>query len=381
MSTQTTAASPRTLPPRAYVDPDLFAREMDEVFAKAWTLAGHASELTKPGSFITSMVGREPVMVIRGHDGELRAMSNVCRHRGSILLEGTGSVGKAIRCPYHGWTYKDDGSLGAVPQARGYSALDQSAICLPSYRVADIEGLLFVCTDPSQPAAEQQFSEVIPFWRSLGLRRRVVIRWKGTANPARYVDRYSLNWKTLLENYQESYHVPVGHPSLVRLLDIKKTESIYGDWAGASWVPLRQTPSKVLLERLYRRLIRPMPEMPERFQGKTWGNAYFWPATCLEIYPHHIDSWQLNPIEPDLTTATTFTLVDPDSGWRAKASRRLVNHLQGEVMKEDELLVDRVKIGLRAPSYQPGQLNDETEWAVISFQRTLRGLLPEVDEP
>ena len=93
------------------------AREQAAIFARTWQLAGHVADLAEPGRFVTVQVGDESVLVVRGEDGELRAFRNVCRHRAARLREGRGDCGKAIRCPYHGWTYRTDGRSSACPRA------------------------------------------------------------------------------------------------------------------------------------------------------------------------------------------------------------------------------------------------------------------------
>jgi len=381
-----------TLPSEAYLDEGLFRKELDIVFGTAWTLVGHASEIREPGAFLTVMVGREPVMVVRDREGILRAMSNVCRHRASLLLDGSGMCAKAIRCPYHGWTYHLDGSLAAAPQGRGFAALDRKTIRLPEYRVAEMAGLIFTCVDPATPPIEDVFGDVAPFFESLHLERREVFqfregpRWPpalssrwGSSSP-RYEEDFTANWKVLVDNYQEDYHVPVGHPSLVRLLNIKETDGFDGERGEYSWVPLRRGASRRLVERVYQQVVRPMPAMPEQFD-RCWGNAFLWPATFFEIYPHHVDTWQLLPLALGRTRAITMTLVDPGAGPRDRLARWLAHRLQGEVMEEDTALTDRVQVGLRSGSYRTGILNDYMESSVIRFQDMLRATLPDEDRP
>ena len=379
-----------TLPRRSYLDERLFLEEMDHVFRPAWTLVGHVSELERPGAFLTTVVGTEPVIVLRDHEGVLRAMSNVCRHRASLLLEGSGVCGKAIRCPYHGWTYRLDGRLAAAPHGRGFASLDRDAICLPAYRVAELAGLVFACTDPSTPPIDDVFGDVAPFFASLHLERREVFRFRSGphwtralsdrwgSSSHRYEEDFRANWKVLVDNYQEDYHVPVSHPSLVRLLDIKETDGFDGRRAEYSWVPLRSRPSSRLIERVYQRVVRPMPGMPEQFE-RCWGNAFLWPATFFEIYPHHVDTWQLVPLAHGRTRAVTMTLVDPGAHLRDRLARLLAHRIQGEVMDEDTAIVDRVQLGLRSASYERGILNDLMESSVIRFQDMLREAIPEED--
>src|SRR5215207_9839091 len=114
-------ARPAALPARAYRAPDVAER----MFERTWQFAAHVSRLPNPGSYLTATAGRQPVLVLRDHDGTLRAFRNVCRHRGSRLLSGSGECGKAIRCRYHGWTYRLDGELIGVPEARSIPGLDK----------------------------------------------------------------------------------------------------------------------------------------------------------------------------------------------------------------------------------------------------------------
>src|SRR5205823_1492077 len=151
-------ASPQVEPgaaltPRLYLDPGLIAAEQELIFERTWQLAGHVASLPKPGSYKTASAGNQPVLVIRDEDGELRAYRNICRHRGSRLLSGEGQCKGAIRCRYHGWTYRFDGTLIGVPEARAFGErLDKSALGLLPVRVEELCGLVFVNLDPDAPS-------------------------------------------------------------------------------------------------------------------------------------------------------------------------------------------------------------------------------------
>ena len=138
--TDTGAVPTPSLPPAAYTDPVLYEQELAEVYGRSWILVGHASEVARPGQYLTADVGYEPVVVVRGYDGVLRALSNVCRHRASTILEGAGTVKRVMRCPYHAWTYDLDGQLAAAPQARGFACLDRDSIALPQFQVEVVDG-------------------------------------------------------------------------------------------------------------------------------------------------------------------------------------------------------------------------------------------------
>ena len=369
----------RTLPPTAYTDPELYADELREVFNRSWQLAGHVSELTEPGSYVTVQVGEEPVAVIRGHDGVLRALSNVCRHRASLILEGAGVCRKVMRCPYHAWTYNLDGSLAAAPSARGFNDFDRDMVRLPEFRTEVVGGLVFACADRAAPPLAELLGPVKPFIEDLGLDNLVVLEREGTDGENRQVEDYGENWKILADNYLEDYHVPIAHPALVRLLDVKQTDGERNRWSEWSSLPMREKPSKVEAERRYQGLARRMPGMPERFERR-WGHMCVWPATYFEVYPHHVDSWQLEPLGLDRTRARTMTLIHPDATDRDREAIRLCHELQSEVMDEDIEITTRVQQGLRAPSYEAGILNDEWEPSVIGFQANLRAALPRIAE-
>ncbi|MDQ6945041.1 MAG: Rieske (2Fe-2S) protein [Actinomycetota bacterium] len=112
--------SPRALlPVEAYRSRPWFDQEQASLFADRWVLVASAEELTKAADYVTAVAGGAPLVVIRGHDGELRAFHNLCRHRGAMLLQGNGTVNRAVTCAYHQWRYQLDGALAGGTPTRG----------------------------------------------------------------------------------------------------------------------------------------------------------------------------------------------------------------------------------------------------------------------
>ena len=179
----------RSLPGVAYTDPVLYEQELVEVFERAWILVGHVSELTEPGKYVTANVGREPVMVIRGHDGELRAMSNVCRHRASLILEGTGQTPPVMRCPYHAWTYELDGQLAAAPSGQGFACLDRDKVALPRFRVGVAGGLVFAAWTPTRCRLRTCSARSGPYLEWLNIPNLVVHRTTTTRRVGPRISR------------------------------------------------------------------------------------------------------------------------------------------------------------------------------------------------
>jgi choline monooxygenase len=370
------ATAVRSLPGVAYTDPELYQQELVEIFERAWILVGHIRELSEPGQYVTANVGREPVVVIRGHDGELRAMSNVCRHRASTILEGVGQTRSVMRCPYHAWTYELDGQLAAAPSGQGFACLDRDLVALPQFRIGVAGGLVFCCIDPDQMPLEEMLGPVGPYLEWLNISGLTVHHGP---EGARWTEDFDENWKILADNYFEDYHVPVAHPTLVRLVDVKETVGDNNDWSEWSRVPYRDRPSRDPREREYQSLLRRMPGMPEEFE-RSMGHVCIWPTTFMEIYPHHIDTWQLEPMGLFKTRATTMTMVHPEEDEQAKRARELMRELNVDIMGQDVEITTRVQRGVQAPSYHSGILNDEQEYSVIRFQKRLRELLPRIAE-
>lgn len=197
--------NPLALPYRAFWDRQLLDVEISEVFARDWILACREQEIPNPGDYRAITIGGEPVVVVRGHDKALRAMSNVCRHRGTMIVEGSGTT-QRFECPYHAWTYNLDGKLLGTPY-HGNIAIDKERNCLPTFRVDTWGGLVFVCmADDVEPLAH----------RLQGLERHTE-RYV----PSRYVPLFrrrgrdfevAANWKQVFENAMESYHLFKVHP-------------------------------------------------------------------------------------------------------------------------------------------------------------------------
>jgi Rieske 2Fe-2S family protein len=396
--------APVTLHAKAYGDPAILERERREVFARAWMIVGHAAEVAHPGDYVAADIAGEPVVALRDGEGRLRAFSNVCRHRAAQLATGRGSCGSVLRCPYHGWTYRLDGTLAAMPEARGFGEdFDRDAVRLPEFQIAELGGLVWVNMDPAAEPIRTWFGEELcERFEALGIDRLVPTtgrEWRPRALlhglvDARSVDdamalipeprwqrpeaEYGHNWKTLADNYLEGYHVPIGHPGLLRLLDYPRYRATL--YRRGAWIdgPLRDNPSRDLLERLYQRLQRPIPELPEELAGQ-WTYIHFWPAQMIDIYPDSMDVWQLQPIDVRRTRGTSIMLRSPHETLRDQAVRRINGILNSEVMDEDVELCDGVQRGLASLTYTRGVLNDN-EGAVAQFHDLLRAAVPGIDD-
>ena len=341
----------RALEPRYYLGEDALAHEMDTVFARSWQYAGHVGELAEPNTYITTRAGDQPVLVVRTEDGDLRAYRNVCRHRGSELLTGDGKCKRAIRCRYHGWTYDStDGRLMGVPEHRGYAELDKSKLGLMPARVETLAGFVFVnldsearpLSDLTQGLAERLERYGIPELEMFGT------KGGGGSQPA--------NWKIVVENYLEGYHVPIAHPGLMRLLDYQRyAVETHEGWAWFE-APLRDTPSSNRMERTYQRLAKPMSGLDDA-DRTVWRYVVIYPNTAIDLYPDQVNVWQICPGGPNSTDDRWACFREPNPGPVTRLVQRINQRFNTEVLDEDVDLVSAVQTGIRTRGYRPGPLS------------------------
>jgi len=190
--------SAETLPPECYTDESFYQFEKEALFNHEWLCVGRESWVANPGDFFTSMHCGEPIVVTRTADGELIAMSSVCRHRAMLFAEGHGNA-RTLLCPYHHWSYSLDGQLIGAPAMNLTKDFDRTAIKLPRFKVEVWLGFVFINFDPDAPPLGPRLEAVT-----------AVLGNYDTANtegpfpdPA---SRYPWNWKVMLENNNDGYH-------------------------------------------------------------------------------------------------------------------------------------------------------------------------------
>jgi choline monooxygenase len=203
------AAIARGLPPRAYTGEDFFTLENETLFANAWVFAGFAHELAKAGDVVPVTVAGRPLMLVRGRDGEIRAFHNVCRHRCATLVEQPGNVGRVITCPYHAWAYGLDGALRTTPHFAGpdrhdHPGLDRRRMGLKPVRSGVWQDWVFV----NLSGTAIDFDDFVA-----PIRRRLAAANLARLTPVATIDlgEVGTNWKFLMENFIEPYHVQFVH--------------------------------------------------------------------------------------------------------------------------------------------------------------------------
>lgn len=198
---------PHLLRPSRYWSERHHRRECAGLLRRTWHLVGTTAELARPGDFLTADLAGRPVLV-RNFGGELRAVSNVCRHRHCLLTGRSRGRSDRLRCQYHGWEYDRDGRTGRVPDPKDFAPFDRDADRLPVYRVETCGRLVFASPSGNGPTLREQLGDLYPVCAErFGDGWRESLRW----------DRpYPANWKVPVENSLEAYHVSDVHPNTFR---------------------------------------------------------------------------------------------------------------------------------------------------------------------
>lgn len=194
-SSATPTQSAVSLPPEVYTSQAFYDFELDAVWGNEWICVGRASDIPKPGDFFTVTIGKDPLLVVRGSDGEVRAQANVCQHRAMVLVEGSGNA-RRFRCPYHSWVYGLDGQLQSAPDLNDSPCFDKSSVRLPQVRTEVWEGFVFITfNDDLPPLTERlgRLGEQLSNWGLSELR---------SAATQEFTD-YDFNWKLFGD---ECYH-------------------------------------------------------------------------------------------------------------------------------------------------------------------------------
>jgi choline monooxygenase len=328
-----------TLPSNFYFDEAVLRDENRKVFARTWQLVGQLEQVRDPGQYFTTTIANEPLLIVRGNDGVLRAMSNVCRHRAGPIAKGEGKR-PVLQCGYHGWTYSLDGRLAVTPEFEDVQNFDRASCVLPQFRVEVWNELVFVNLDPGAESLTDFLGELLadmPRHDYSGFRLAHRKAWE-----------LDCNWKVYVDNYLEGYHIPIVHPGLFRELDYPNYRTETKKRYSIQFAPTRR---------------------PERIRTSNGDDQvkYFWifPNLMLNVYP---DNFSTNLILP-LGAGRTVTLFD----WYFKdpdAARQQIEDtvaFSDEIQIEDIGICEAVQKGLASSTYDSGRYSVKRENGVHHF--------------
>ncbi|MPZ58330.1 MAG: Rieske 2Fe-2S domain-containing protein [Rhizobiales bacterium] len=195
-----------TLPPSCYTSEEFYKREVERIFLRVWNLVGREDYAPKPGDFFTLELVGTPVIIMRGHDGRLRAFVNSCRHRGAKLLDGEGNR-NVIRCPYHSWIYDNLGNLRTPVGMQDAADFRREEMGLRPIRLETWLGFIFICFDEEAAPLSSYLGDLDQHVKSYGFESMVTVRRETFELPT--------NWKFYVENSMEHFHLPTVHEKTI----------------------------------------------------------------------------------------------------------------------------------------------------------------------
>ena len=357
-----------SLPAWTYSDREFFDVEMKRVMRPSWQVVCHLSDIPNHGDYHTLEFMGESVIVIRGKDGEVRAFTNVCRHRGARIVDGPSGCAKRLTCPYHAWSFDLEGNLAGLPLKSTYGDIDTSKLGLVKVDLEVAFGFIFVrLEDDGGPSVAEMIApyahEIEPYrFEELKAFGRVTLRPR------------QVNWKNVGDNYSDALHIPVAHPGLTRLMRDGYGVEAY-PWVDKMWGPILPRLSNNPSEQAYQKYLPHVDHLPEDRQ-RLWTYFKLWPNVAFDIYPDQVDFMQWIPISPTETLIREIAYALPDDRREMQAARYLNWRINRQVNAEDTWLINRVQDGMQSESFTVGPLG-EGEVALRNFCRKMRNLIPE----
>jgi choline monooxygenase len=339
-----------TIPAAWYTDPRVAHLELQSVFSRNWQAVGRLAQLEKPGDYITASVANEPIVVVRGRDGKLRAFYNVCRHHAMTVMNEPCGHAEHMRCPYHGWTYNLEGELRGMTEFEGVKNFERADNGLVPVRVEPWENFVFVNLDPNAASLHDFLGSLVKLVKPLGF------------GQLKFVERRSYiqncNWKVYVDNFLDGgYHVPHMHKGLNSVLDY----------------------TNYTIENVDRCCVQ---SSPVSVDAKSEASAaatrkgdrayYFWqyPNFMLNWYEGYLDTNLVLPLGVDRCQV----IFDFYFGDTSEANMPYVRESMGVselVQQEDIVICDGVQRGLSSRAYQAGRLSVRREAGEHLFHRLL----------
>jgi phenylpropionate dioxygenase-like ring-hydroxylating dioxygenase large terminal subunit len=363
----------RALPAWVYDHPEMTGLEYQRILKPSWQVICHISSIPRPGDFITLEFGTASVFAVRDRQGEIRTFHNVCRHRGTRMLDGAGHCPGVITCPYHGWSYRLDGELQGIAARDSFPPLERARLGLKPVRSQVFCGFVFVNLGGEAPPLQEIWGDLTTEFAPHRFEEMQPL------GPL-YVEHWDCDWKVAMDNYLESYHVPIGHPGLNRMFTPDYDDQIRrtGLARGSSW--MRDQPSAKWSERFYQRLVGEVStELPER-ERRRWSFYSMLPNLGIDVFPDQMDFFQVLPRGPGKCTIRGGCFALPDTRREMRVLRYLNSRINRQVQREDEFLCRRVQQGIASESYEPGPLS-RLENCMLEFHDLLRERIPEVRLP
>jgi glycine betaine catabolism A len=330
-----------TLPGRYYYDPTIFEQEQQRLFAESWVCVGRADALPAPGHYFLTEVGVESVIVSRVGDGSLKAMLNVCRHRGARICTAAQGRAKTFQCRYHAWSYGLNGALLNAPNMDEDSSFERDAYGLHPVALTEWEGMIWLnLSDHPEPFAAQLGSYIDRYQRY-----RI-----GDLSLAATIDYdVKANWKLLVENFNECCHCGPAHPELSAQMPSFKAGLVSGYNGGGA--ELGEGIESLTVTGKTNR--SPLPGLTEE-DHRTYYGMTLRPNMFLSLHPDYVLVHIMRPQAADLTKVTCHWLFSPEAIAQPDFEPHGAVDFWDMVNRQDWEICELTQLGVRSKSYWNG---------------------------
>ena len=331
----------QSLPQKYFVSPDIFTKEQAEIFSKEWLLVGHQSQIPDAGDYIVQRVNRESLIVIRDRGEKIHGFFNVCRHRGSRLIEDSCGNRTAIQCPYHAWTYGLDGRLIGAPHMDEVPEFEKADYPLYPVNLELWEGFIFVNLKENPEPLKKWFAPLsgkFSHWNMPLLQ------------PAKRIE-YDVraNWKLMFENYSECYHCPGVHPQLQKVspYDSAENDLREGPFLGG-FMKINPGKSLTMSGNACAALVGKIENLQQVFYYSIFPNM------LLSLHPEYVMVHQLWPQSAEQTLIVCDWFFHPDAFKRSDFDPEDAVEFWDMVNKQDWHVCELSQQGISSRAYEPG---------------------------
>ncbi len=337
-----------TLRAECYTRADLCDFELSQILAKNWQYVGHISQLKNNGDLIVAEVANKPAIILKDHEGVIRAFYNVCKHRAGPLAYENGNV-KTLSCKYHGWNYHLTGELRIAPEMSSTPNFKSCDVKLDSIEIDFWQGFIFAKLNSTELCLAELLNQV----------DKIIVPIDLSQFQYHHRDSYVIkaNWKTYMDNYLEGYHLPHVHPGLSKLLDYKSYDTKLYPWFSYQFSPLDAATT----------------DTKTNFYGD--GMAHYfcvYPNMMLNILPNRCQVNLIEIIDKDhCRVIFDYYYTDLNS----EATQKLIAEdleFSDEIQQEDIAICEHVQKGLASGAYHKGRLCVQREMGVWHWQELIR---------
>ena len=341
-----------TLPAGWYSDSAILALERERIFKHTWQYACVTAEVSEPGDYFATKAGTIPVVLVRDKQGELKGFVNVCRHRGHVVMQGSGHR-ETLQCPYHAWTYGLDGCLLKAPRSEREPGFDADNYSLFPVQVDTWGPFIFVNVD----------LEADSLGETLGVLPETVAETGIDMDSLRFHHRgeyvIEANWKIAVENYLECYHCPVAHPGFSSVINVDPDEYAL---ASSGYVSTQKGPVRSSV-------LEGKKAAPYDATGdiRRSTSVFVFPNFTVDIIPGppNMNAGAWFPIDERRTLGTYDYFFSEDVPQKTIEEMIAFNE---QVGLEDNSLVESVHAGLESGMVEHGRLLPTSEHLIQHFQ-------------